>query len=55
MATAQKSKPDSKPAAKRVGHVTQVIGSTFDAVFDEEALPEISEGESEAKPTLVTA
>jgi hypothetical protein len=27
--------------ATTIGHVTQVIGSTFDAEFSEESLPEI--------------
>src|ERR1700704_2712983 len=34
------AKPN-KATAKNIGHVTQVIGSTFDAEFAEDSLPEI--------------
>jgi F-type H+/Na+-transporting ATPase subunit beta len=42
MATATApAKPGSTPAAKNIGKVTQVIGSTFDVEFPEESLPAI--------------
>ena len=31
----------STATEKNIGHVTQVIGSTFDAEFGEDALPDI--------------
>ena len=40
-ATANAKHRRSAATAKNIGHVTQVIGSTFDVEFPEEHLPEI--------------
>src|SRR3954463_5363259 len=41
MATAIQTPKPAAHAVKVVGHVTQIIGSTFDAEFEENHLPEI--------------
>src|SRR5215831_17752695 len=41
MATATMSVSATDGATTNIGHITQVIGSTFDAEFAEERLPEI--------------